>query len=96
MNKITFVILTVVVTFFTGFLGLIPMLIIGFNMYGKPKEKKAKKPLITKKWHVWVFTCCVGAATFAQTDLASAMVNGGLAGFVYWWTNERYKKNTQN
>ena len=33
-------------------------------------------------------------AEIAQTDLTSAMVNGALAGFVYWWANERYKKNT--
>lgn len=33
MNKITFVLLTIVVTLFTGFLGLIPMLVIGFNRY---------------------------------------------------------------
>ena len=42
MNKITFVLLTVVVTLFTGFLGLIPMLIIGFNMFGENKAKNKK------------------------------------------------------
>ena len=51
MNKITFVLLTVVVTLFTGFLGLIPMLIIGFNMFGESKaktEKPKKKYLVHK------------------------------------------------
>ena len=53
MNKITFVLLTVIVTLFTGFLGLIPMLIIGFNMFG---EKKVKTEKPKKKWlvHKWL------------------------------------------
>ena len=94
MNKITFVLLTVIVTLFTGFLGLIPMLIIGFNMFREKKVKTKKKWLI-HKWQVVVITIIFGLGTFYQESLAGAMVNGMLAAYVYYWANERYKRNVE-
>ena len=94
MNKITFVLLTVIVTLFTGFLGLIPMLIIGFNMFGEKKVKTKKKWLI-HKWQVVAITIVFGLGTFYQESLVGAMVNGMLAAYVYYWANERYKRNIE-
>ena len=66
MNKITFALLTVIVTLFTGFLGLIPMLIIGFNMFGgsKAKTEKPKKKYLVHKWQVVAITIIFGLGTF--------------------------------
>lgn len=94
MNKITFVLLTVIVTLFTGVLGLIPMLIIGFNMFGEKKVKPKKKWLV-HKWQVVAITIIFGLGTFYQESLAGAMVNGMLAAYVYYWANERYKRNVE-
>ena len=95
MNKITFILLTVVVTLFTGFLGLLPMLIIGFNMFGESKAKteKSKKKYLVHKWQVVAITIIFGIGTFYQESLAGAMVNGMLAAYVYYWADKRYKRN---
>ena len=97
MNKITFVLLTVVVTLFTGFLGLIPMLIIGFNMFGESKAKteKPKKKYLVHKWQVVAITIIFGLGTFYQESLAGAMVNGMLAAYVYYWADKRFKRNIE-
>ena len=97
MNKITFVFLTVIVTLFTGFLGLVPMLIIGFNMFGESKVKteKPKKKYLVHKWQVVALTIISGLGTFYQESLAGAMVNGMLAAYVYYWADKRYKRNVE-
>ena len=97
MNKITFVLLTMVVTLFTGFLGLIPMMLIGFNMFGESKAKteKPKKKWLIYKWQVVAITIIFGLGTFYQESLAGAMVNGMLAAYVYYWADKRYKRNVE-
>lgn len=94
MNKITFVLLTVIVTLFTGFLGLIPMLVIGFNMFGE-KNVKTKKKWLVHKWQVVVITIVFGLGTFYQESLVGAMVNGMLAAYVYYWADKRCKRNVE-
>lgn len=99
MNKITFVILTLVVTFLTGFLGLIPMLIIGFNMFGsegKTKEKKEKKPKITKEWHVFALTAITipgFISSFAEGDIMSGIIGIVITIAVFYFTSKRLQEN---
>ncbi len=97
MNKITFVLLTIVVTLFTGFLGLIPMLVIGFNMFSESKVKteKPKKKYLVHKWQVVAITIIFGIGAFYQESLAGAMVNGMLAAYIYYWADKRYKRNVE-
>ena len=99
MNKITFVILTLVVTFLTGFLGLIPMLIIGFNIFsseGKTKEKKEKKPRITKDWHVFALTAITVPgfiSSFAEGDLMAGIIGILITVAVLYFTSKRLQEN---